>query len=75
MPDKSSALSVGEKIIDNNCTVTYSCPSAGSQVVSTPLVCSEFSVCGADADGNRKCVCKDGYFGDGFKCSDSKKNL
>ena len=68
LQDNSTVIGVGQTLISKDCAYTYTCPSAGAEVVTTENNCAQDSVCVGDANNQAVCKCKDGYFGNGKEC-------
>ncbi|CAF0786128.1 unnamed protein product [Brachionus calyciflorus] len=70
LPDGSGYLSVGESLKTNECNKKYSCLFPGSDInIEILPSCSKDAICIGSASGQAECVCKTGYFGNGYECN------
>ncbi|XP_048735098.2 IgGFc-binding protein-like [Ostrea edulis] len=69
--DKGDYYPIGSKIQAPNCAKTYECKLIRGKATlvktSSGLRCHRNSQCRLDENGERKCVCRKGFFGDGKK--------
>ncbi|XP_078313062.1 zonadhesin-like isoform X2 [Crassostrea virginica] len=69
--DKGDYFPVGTKIQASTCAQTYECKRVRGKTAlvktSSGQRCHRKADCVLDDNGERKCVCKDGFFGDGYK--------
>ncbi len=62
---------MGQSLTSLDCLNLFKCIAIGNITITPIKACSANSTCSIDQNNNPICVCKAGYFGDGYSCTTS----